>query len=105
MLIRALLKVGKMHEMSTLQIGVKGVITRDNRLLMLHKSDRDLWELPGGRIDEGEDDYEQMLARELNEELPGIAKITIGNIIHAHLTDFFGRERSPPDVAVCACGG
>jgi 8-oxo-dGTP pyrophosphatase MutT (NUDIX family) len=46
---------------------IKGVLLIDNRVLLL-KNERDEWELPGGRPDEGED-HGQTLAREFAEEL------------------------------------
>jgi 8-oxo-dGTP pyrophosphatase MutT (NUDIX family) len=69
-------------------VGVKAVIMRGSQLLMLHMSDVPKWELPGGRIDEGETDLAQTLTRELQEELPGISQVSIGDIVYAQQTDF-----------------
>jgi 8-oxo-dGTP pyrophosphatase MutT (NUDIX family) len=46
---------------------IKGVLFV-NRQVLLVKNSRDEWELPGGRIDEGED-HSQTLSREFAEEL------------------------------------
>lgn len=46
---------------------IKGVLLVDRQVLLV-KNSRDEWELPGGRIDEGED-HAQTLSREFAEEL------------------------------------
>lgn len=46
---------------------IKGVLLIDRQVLLV-KNSRDEWELPGGRIDEGED-HAQTLSREFAEEL------------------------------------
>ena len=46
---------------------IKGVLLVDRRVLLV-KNSRDEWELPGGRIDEGEE-HSQTLLREFAEEL------------------------------------
>ena len=48
-------------------ISIKGVLLVDGRVLLVQNS-RNEWELPGGRIDIGED-HAQTLAREFAEEL------------------------------------
>ena len=70
------------------EVGVKGFILDGHKLLMLEergrveKKGRDLWELPGGRIDVGEENLpiEEILFREVKEEL-GLVKIEAGNIV------------------------
>jgi 8-oxo-dGTP pyrophosphatase MutT (NUDIX family) len=46
---------------------IKGVLLVDRQVLLV-KNSRDEWELPGGRIDEGED-HAQTVLREFAEEL------------------------------------
>jgi 8-oxo-dGTP pyrophosphatase MutT (NUDIX family) len=46
---------------------VKGVLLVDRQVLLV-KNSRDEWELPGGRVDEGEE-HSQTLSREFAEEL------------------------------------
>jgi 8-oxo-dGTP pyrophosphatase MutT (NUDIX family) len=46
---------------------IKGVLLVDRQVLLV-KNSRDEWELPGGRIDEGED-HAQTVSREFAEEL------------------------------------
>ncbi len=48
-------------------ISVKGIIFEDN-CVWLRKNERDEWELPGGKLDKGEQP-EQAVLRELREEL------------------------------------
>ncbi|GLX92537.1 NUDIX domain-containing protein [Herbidospora sp. NBRC 101105] len=47
-------------------VSVKGVVVRDDRVLLL-RNERDEWELPGGRLERGEDPA-GCLAREIGEE-------------------------------------
>jgi mutator protein MutT len=47
-------------------VSIKGVLIRDDRVLLVH-NERDEWELPGGRIEPGETP-EQCVAREITEE-------------------------------------
>lgn len=49
-------------------VSIKGIFTAPDGRVVLLKNDRDEWELPGGRIDEGETPR-QCLAREVVEEL------------------------------------
>jgi 8-oxo-dGTP pyrophosphatase MutT (NUDIX family) len=72
--------------MQTFYVGIKGVIIRDDKVLLLRanggKGRRDIWEAPGGRID-GDETMQQTLERELHEELANITDIRIGGILHA----------------------
>lgn len=68
-------------------IGVKGLITKDGRVLFLKRRDYPTWELPGGRINEQED-IQQALVRELAEELPDLKKCEVEKIAHLTQTDF-----------------
>ena len=72
--------------MKTFYVGIKGVIIHDDKVLLLRadggKGRRDIWEMPGGRIDDDET-AQQALNRELNEELTNITDISIGGVLHA----------------------
>lgn len=48
-------------------VSVKGVVVRDGRVLLL-RNERDAWELPGGKLDLGEQPAE-CVAREIAEEV------------------------------------
>ncbi|CAA9575107.1 MAG: hypothetical protein AVDCRST_MAG88-2741 [uncultured Thermomicrobiales bacterium] len=66
-------------------VGVKGVIVVAGRVLLLQRRDRErgrFWELPGGRMEVGEE-IEATLRRELGEEVPGIAVVEVGVLLHA----------------------
>lgn len=65
----------------TFYVGAKGLIVRANHVLIL--GDRGFRDLPGGRID-GDENPIEALARELDEELPGITEIQIGPLIGWH---------------------
>ena len=62
------------------QVSIKGFLYRDNKVLFLKTSKKGTYELPGGRIDFGEN-AEQTFKREAEEEL-GFEKIEIGRLIN-----------------------
>ena len=61
------------------QVSLKAAIVREGRLLLLREADTGYWELPGGRIDVGEERVPQalVLAREIAEELGSSVRITL----------------------------
>jgi len=65
-------------------VGVKAVIVKDGKVLLLKDNSRpDFWDVPGGRIDDNET-LEQALLRELNEELPSHSNPRIGKLLNAY---------------------
>lgn len=69
--------------MKTFFVGVKGVIVKDGKVLILKGgAGRDFWDVPGGRIDDNETLHET-LTRELHEEVPNIQNIKIGEVLDA----------------------
>ncbi len=60
-----------MRTIQTFEVSLKAAIFRDGRLLLLQEADTGYWELPGGRIDVGEEwlAHDAVLAREIGEEL------------------------------------
>lgn len=72
--------------MKTFYVGVKGLIVRDGKVLLLRSNKaqgrRDMWEAPGGRID-GTETIQQALDRELHEELVNIVDVSIGDVVYA----------------------
>lgn len=60
-----------MRAIQTFEVSLKAFILRDRRALFVRESDSGYWELPGGRIDVGEewDAHAAILAREIREEL------------------------------------
>lgn len=80
--------------MKVFHVGVKGVIVVDGRVLLLKRENRwsgVFWDVPGGRMEGGEE-IEETLRRELREELPSIGRIEVGELIHA--------ARVPTDEAI-----
>lgn len=65
--------------MKKFYVGVKGLIQTEQGYLLL-KHTKGHYDMPGGRIDDNES-FEQTLARELSEELPGITGVKIGDLI------------------------
>lgn len=55
----------------TFEVSLKAFIVDGDRALLVQESDTGFWELPGGRIDVGEEwqDHAAILAREISEEL------------------------------------
>jgi len=62
-------------------ISVKGIVLEDGKV-WLRKNARNEWELPGGKLDKGEQP-EQTVVRELKEEL-GFG-VEVVDIVNAHL--------------------
>jgi 8-oxo-dGTP pyrophosphatase MutT (NUDIX family) len=76
-----------MSDRQSFYIGIKAIIVRDGRVLLLKESPRAKWELPGGRID-GKQTIEESVARELAEEIPGAKLRSLGDLVHAATGDF-----------------
>ena len=49
-------------------VSAKGVLINSEGRVLLLKNERNMWELPGGRIEQGEQP-EQALIREIDEEI------------------------------------
>lgn len=78
--------------MKSFYVGVKGIIVRDNSILLLKRSKKEtsqsfFWDAPGGRID-GEESFEETLNRELREELTNIKDISIERLLHVFRLPF-----------------
>lgn len=70
--------------MKTFFVGIKGVIIKDDKVLIIKAGQgKDYWEVPGGRIDDDES-IAQTLARELKEELPNISSVNIDKVLDAY---------------------
>ena len=70
-------------------ISVKGVLLIEGRVALV-RNHRDEWELPGGRIDPGED-HERTLTRELLEELS--VRVAVADHIDSYLFQVTPTER------------
>jgi len=70
-----------MHNPYTVPISVKCIVIEDGKV-WLRKNERNEWELPGGKLDEGEQP-EQTAAREALEELG--ARVSVGKPVGATL--------------------
>lgn len=70
----------------TFYIGFKGLIVKDNKVLVLKNTDqfgKYFWDIPGGRMGEGEE-IQQTLIRELTEEILTIKDIHILDFVHVY---------------------
>jgi ADP-ribose pyrophosphatase YjhB (NUDIX family) len=82
------------REIQRFDVGLKAFVMRRNELLVVRESATGLWELPGGRIDVGEEHVPQteVLARELREELGEGFRVAMGPLaatwIRRRPTDF-----------------
>ena len=70
-----------MNQIYTVPISVKGIVFEDDKV-WLRKNERQEWELPGGKLDVGEQPTETVV-REMEEEL-GL-EVTVSDLVHAHL--------------------
>lgn len=67
------------REIQTFEVSLKAFIVRDGKALMVQEADTSFWELPGGRIDAGEERiaHDLILAREMREELGAGVAISV----------------------------
>lgn len=63
------------------QVSIKGLLCREGRILILKIPESTRWELPGGRMDFGEN-VSETFRREMKEEL-GFEKAVMGRLINA----------------------
>jgi uncharacterized damage-inducible protein DinB/8-oxo-dGTP pyrophosphatase MutT (NUDIX family) len=71
-------------------VSVKGVFSTPDGRVVLLKNERDEWELPGGRIEEGES-ASACLAREVEEEL-GL-RVRVGALLESYLFEVVPEKR------------
>jgi 8-oxo-dGTP pyrophosphatase MutT (NUDIX family) len=66
-----------MRTIQTFEVSLKAAIFRHGKLLLLQEADTGYWELPGGRIDVGEEwlPHETIRNREITEELGATFKV------------------------------
>lgn len=70
-----------MYKPYLVPVSIKGIVFEEGKV-WLRKNQRDEWELPGGKMDEGEQPEETMV-REMQEELGFRTKVV--DVIQAHL--------------------
>ncbi len=75
------------NEAALFTVSQKAILKdKKGRILMMEKSGKGHWDLPGGKLDEGEDMIKG-LAREIVEET-NLHKITVGPIVYAGRRSF-----------------
>lgn len=64
-------------------VTLKAIIQKDDQILLMQERVSKLWELPGGRINEGEEvlSEAEIMARELREELGDEIRFDIGPVV------------------------
>lgn len=69
-----------MRAIQKFEVSLKAFIVRDDKALFVRESDSGYWELPGGRIDVGEEwlPHAAILAREMREELGDTIALEFG---------------------------
>ena len=67
------------REIQTFEVSLKAFIVRGGKALLVQEADTGFWELPGGRIDVGEERvaHDLILAREMHEELGAGLEISV----------------------------
>jgi 8-oxo-dGTP pyrophosphatase MutT (NUDIX family) len=68
-------------------VSIKGVLSQRGQFLLL-RNERDEWELPGGKLEPGEDPV-GTLVREMDEELS--LSVKVGPIVDCWVYDILGR--------------
>lgn len=74
-------------ERRSFYVGVKGIIRRGESILILRDAGRQKWELPGGRLDQGQD-MNEAFSREIAEEIENAAAEELGDTVHVAIGDF-----------------
>ncbi|WP_167730583.1 NUDIX hydrolase [Terasakiella sp. SH-1] len=82
------------NDCALFSVSQKAIIKdKKGRILMMEKAGKGHWDLPGGKLDEGEDMHDS-IAREIIEEI-GFDKVRIGDIIYAGRRSF--EEKGKPE--------
>jgi len=87
-----------MSETYKIPISVKGIVFQDDSV-WLRKNERGEWELPGGKLDEGEQPKETII-REIEEELG--FEVKVKDLIQADMTRVEGSSDESNGVLVLA---
>lgn len=77
-------------------VSIKGIVF-DNNKVWLRKNERNEWELPGGKIEKGEQP-EQTVIREIEEELG--FEVVVEKIVQANLYTIKQPDKETKDVLV-----
>jgi mutator protein MutT len=80
--------------MQILHVGAYGVLARDGRVLLIHKTRGPYagqWDLPGGKLEHSESP-EECLTREVHEETGVVVRGVLFGGVHTGVVDFVGEE-------------
>jgi len=75
--------------MKKFYVGIKAIVHDKDRGYLLLKHNKGHWDIPGGRMDDGEE-FKDTIEREFSEEIPGTELLDIG--------DLQGTFRLPHDI-------
>lgn len=70
-------------------IGIKGIVIKNDKILLLKKLDQlghFYWDVPGGKIKQGET-YSETLKREIVEEIPSIKSCEVKDLLGEYFLD------------------
>ena len=81
-------------------VSIKGVVLIGGRVVLL-KNERDEWELPGGRLESGEDP-EACLVREISEELS--IRVEVGQLLDCWRYEVGGSGSGGGEVVIVTYG-
>lgn len=74
---------------SNTRVACRGVIIRDNSILLVHAKNSDVWMIPGGGLEQGENEAD-CVVREISEETGHIVKAT-GCALE--IDEYYGNEK------------
>ncbi|WP_165602616.1 NUDIX domain-containing protein [Candidatus Terasakiella magnetica] len=90
------------NDCALFSVSQKAIIKdKKGRILMMEKAGKSHWDIPGGKLDAGED-MAKSIAREILEEI-GFDKVNVGDIIYAGRRSFEEKDKAERVMIFYAC--